>query len=551
MVIFTLLTIKRLIVRTKFVFFLFFLSVSTDYLYTQVQSYHRNFQLEWGEMNRFRGDVEQLFDIEMNSFSALVNRVPAINFFGANTRHLKIKNINNLNPALQGKITLTGNDKPVSLQGVLDIGDKLVAFSKQTLLFNRTNDLYYHKFNHFNLDENISGKLLGSYDRHNRYSNEFAMDFTHSLDQKKGAAFYVLPSAQHDYPSVGYLIFDRTLGLMREGLVLLPYRANEFEVYDEHLTNDGDYYVIGKHYYPFLSSKEKREYDQLELYKIEGNEAHKVNINQPELRMRDMEITSDDQGNLYCTGFYSGSVSTQITGVYFFKLEKESEEVINFTTSPITVDFLSTDEPEITDKFLLGGRFTSGRNDFGNFSYLDMKKTADGGFVAITENAELELRIKGSGESGNVNDRYDLYYYYNDIIVYKLDSLGKMDWVKRVPKYQQSINDNAVYLSASTIIANDKLYLLFNDHRKNYDENLMYKNMSFPRMSAISNRNNVLAIAEIDLKTGKSTRKSLPGRSELSTLFIPGLSRLNLKDHSLLIYSNHRNKHRFGKINFK
>lgn len=517
----------------------------------QVQSYHKNFHLEWGEMNRFRGDVEQLFDIEQNSFSALVNRTPAINFFGSKTKHLKIKNITNLNPTLQGKIELLGNDKPVSLQGVLDIGNQMIAFSKQTRLFNRTNDLYYHTFNHFNLDESIDGKLLGSYDRHNRYSNEFAMDFTLSLNQKKGAAFYVIPSAQHDYPSVGYLIFDETKGLFREGLALLPYKANEFEVYDEHLTNTGDYYIIGKHYYPYLSSKEKREFDQLELYKVLGNEAQKIKINQPEIRLRDIQVTSDHEGNLFCTGFYTGTVSTQITGVYFFKLSKDSKEVEDFTTSQITVDFLSTDEPDVADKFLLGRRFVDGRNDFGNFSFLDFKQTEDGGYVAITENAELELRIKGSGESGNLNDRYDLYYYYNDLLAYKLDSTGTVEWVNRVPKYQQSINDNAIHLSASNIIANNKLYLLFNDHRKNYDDSQHFKNISFPKMSATSNKNNVIAVTEIDLKTGNSIRKSLPGRNELSTLFIPGLSRENIKDNSLLLYSNQGNKHRFGKLSFQ
>lgn len=517
----------------------------------QVQSYHKNFSLEWGEMNRFRGDVEQLFDIEQNSFSALVNRTPAINFFGSKTKHLKIKNITNLNPTLQGKIELLGDDKPVGLQGVLDIGNQMIAFSKQTRLFNRTNDLYYHTFNHFNLDEIIDGKLLGSYDRHNLYSNEFAMDFTLSLDQKKGAAFYVIPSAQHDYPSVGYLIFDETKGLFREGLALLPYKANEFEVYDEHLTNTGDYYVIGKHYYPYLSSKEKREFDQLELYKVLGNEAQKIKINQPEIRLRDIQVTSDHEGNLFCTGFYTGTVSTQITGVYFFKLSKDSKEVEDFTTSQITVDFLSTDEPDVADKFLLGRRFVDGRNDFGNFSFLDFKQTEDGGYVAITENAELELRIKGSGESGNLNDRYDLYYYYNDLLAYKLDSTGKVEWVNRVPKYQQSINDNAIHLSASNIIANNKLYLLFNDHRKNYDDSQHFKNISFPKMSATSNKNNVIAVTEIDLKTGNSIRKSLPGRNELSTLFIPGLSRENIKDNSLLLYSNQGNKHRFGKLSFQ
>lgn len=538
--------------RYKFVFLTLILAVYSEFLNSQVHSYHQNYRLEWGEMNRFRGNVDYLFDIELNSFSALVNRTPAFNFFGSRTKHLKIKNINNLNPSLQGKIELTGNDKPVTLQGVLDIGNKVVAFSKQTRLFNRTSDLFYHTFNHFNLNENISGKLLGSYNRHSKFKNEFAMDFTHSLDQKKGAAFYVIPSAQHDYPSVGYLIFDESLGLINEGLALLPYRANEFEVYDEHLTNNGDYYIIGKHYYPFISVNKNREFDQLELFKVEGNQIHKIKINQPDVRLRDMQITSDTEGNLFCTGFYTGTVSSQITGVYFFKLDSKTQEIVNFTTSQVTVDFLSVDEPDIKEQFLLGRRFVSGRNDFENYSFLDFRKTDDGGFVAITENAELELRIKGSGESGNnSNDRYDLYYYYNDLLVYKLDSLGNIKWVNRIPKHQQSINDNAIHLSATNTMANNKLYILFNDHRKNYDDNSEFIDMNFPKMSTTSNRNNVIALAEIDLMSGSLRRKALPGRAELSTVFIPSLSRENLKDNSLLLYSNHRNKHRFGKLNFQ
>ena len=502
-------------------------------------------------MNRFRGDVVQLFDIELNSFSALVNRAPAINFFSRHTRHLKIKNINNLTPTLQGKVDLSGNDKPVAVQGVLDIGDKVVAFSKQTLLFNRTTSLYFHSFNHFNLNENISGTLLGAYDRYNNFSNEFVMNFTHSLDQKKGAAFYIVPSAQHDYPSFGYMIFDESKGLIKDGLALLPYRASEFEVYDEHLTNNGDYYMIGKHYYPHNVVRGNREFDQLELYKIDGDNVQKIEIMHPNVRVRDMKITSDLEGNIYCTGFYSGFVSTQISGVYFFKLDQGSKRIKNFTTSQISVDFLSIDEPNVADRLFMGRRFVSGRNDFGNFSFLDFRKTDDGGFIAVVENAELEMRMKGSGEGGNTNDRYDLYYYYNDLIVYKLDSKGKTKWVSRIPKYQQSINDNANYLSASTIVADKKLYILFNDHKKNYNSDHEYISVNFPKMATTTNRNNVIALTEIDLHTGYTKRKSLPGRNELSTLFVPHLSRENLKDNSLLLYSNHRNKHRFGKLRFQ
>lgn len=537
--------------RVNIIAIILYVTLTTQGLFSQVSSYHQNFHLEWGEMNRFRGNVIKLFDIEMNSFSALVNRTPTINFFSNNTKHLKIKNITNLTPNLQGKIKLTANGKPVHLQGVLDIGDKVVAFSKQSRLFNRTTDLQYHKFNHFNLNESIDGELLGSYDRYSRYSSKFAMDFKHSLDQKKGAAFYMIPSASHDYPSIGYIIFDETKGVEREGIALLPYRVNEFEVYDEHLTNTGEYYIIGKHFYPHQNTKGKREFDQVELYKVVGNEIKKIAIEKPETKIKDMFITSDNKGNLFCTGFYSSYVSSQISGTYFFKLSKDSEQVENFTTSEVTVDFLSTDEPSLSERLNLNKRFTSSRNDFNNFSFIFFRQTDDGGFVAVSEHAELEFRMKGSGEGGGINDQYDLHYYYNDLIVYKMDNTGKTNWVKRIPKYQQSINDNATYLSASSIISNGKIYLLFNDHKKNYDENNAYINLSFPRMSTTSNRNNVMAITEIDLKSGTSKRHALPGRSELSTLFIPSLSRENINDNSLLLYSNQRNKHRFGKLMFK
>jgi hypothetical protein len=137
------------------------------------------------------------------------------------------------------------------------------------------------------------------------------------------------------------------------------------------------------------------------------------------------------------------------------------------------------------------------------------------------------------------------------MIVYKLKADGSLDWVKRIPKTQQSLNDGGYYLSVSHAVTNKKVYLMYNDNKRNYLDDGTYENREFPRPANFMKVWNTIGLAEIDLNTGELSRRMLMGRAELTTSFVPKMSRYDIANQEMIVYGKRGNRHRFGRVSFK
>jgi hypothetical protein len=144
------------------------------------------------------------------------------------------------------------------------------------------------------------------------------------------------------------------------------------------------------------------------------------------------------------------------------------------------------------------------------------------------------------------------YYYYMDIIAFKLDINGSFLWGKRIPKNQISMNDNGPYSSFVACNNNQEAYVIFNDNKRNYsDEGFFNGTPDNIQGLSLSYRKNAVAIVKINLENGALDRSVLFSKKDLSALVIPKQMHVDWKNMELLMYAINRNREKFGILSFK
>jgi hypothetical protein len=533
---------------------LLILSISLNEASAQIGYNGDYFNMEWGERARFRGDVERILNVNHRSFTIVVNRPT---FFGSlfpNSRRLIYREVAGLTPGSQGKIRLRGNGKKVVATDVIDLGSDIVTIA-QRQRFGGQNQLFYHQFNPKSVFGDVEGKQVISYFLPVGLAPMKQMGLVTSEDFSKAAAYYTIPVRQGDFPGFGYVILDQGRGEMSSATVQLPYVNFQMELYDQFLSNTGDLYVLGKEYYRNNPSMpwgpENRYFAKLRAFRVVEGKFQEFEINHGML-IQDIKMSAAENGNFICSGFYADDVWSGVRGVFMMEIDRNTNALVKVNKQPFTMEFLSAGVAAWERSFRDRIRANSARQQgLGNFRVLDFRKTGDGGYLGISEHQDIEWKMRVSGEGENQKVNWDQHFYYDDLIVYKLDENGQLQWAKRIPKSQESKNDGGYYLSVAHAVTPDRAFLYFNDNKRNYQPDGSYGNAEFPFEAAFIGNWNVIGAVEIDLKTGEMKRRMLPGRGETRSTFVPKYSRHDYTKNEMVIYAKNGRRHRFGLVTMR
>lgn len=512
------------------------------------------YTIEWGERTRFRGDVQRILNVNHRSFTVILNRPT---FFGSlfpNSQRLIYRDVASLSVGSQSKIRLRGNGKKVVASDVIDLGSDIITLA-QRRRFGGQNQMYYHNFNLKSVFGDVEGKQIISYFQPMGPAGMKQMGLLTSEDFTKAAAYYTIPVRQGDFPGFGYVLFDQGRGETNSGTVQLPYVTYQMDMYDQFMANNGDLYVLGKEYYRHNASMpwspQNRYFAKLRAFKVTEGKFQEFEINQGML-IQDIKMSVDESGNFICSGFYADDVFSGVRGVFIMEIDRTTNEVVKVKKQPFTMEFLSAGVAAWERTFRDRIRANSARQQgLSNFRVLDFRKTSDGGYIGISEHQDIEWKMRVTGEGENQKVNWDEHFYYDDFIVYKLDESGELQWVKRIPKSQESKNDGGYFLSAAHAVTADRVFLYFNDNKRNYLDDGSYNNAEFPFPTAFIGLWNVIGAVEIDLKTGELKRRMVPGRSETRATFVPKYSRHDYNRNEMIIYSRNGRRHRFGLVTMR
>lgn len=519
-----------------------------------IENYEK-FRVEWSETVRFGGNVKGFFDVDRTNFSVVVDRIP-FNFKGNRKSNIRVKTFQNFRLQNAGNIHLQGKDNNVNLLGIIDIGNKAVAFSSQKNIWQRSHTNYYHEFNHYNIGESLEGHEISTYLYPYGLNYTGQVDFTSSHDYGQGAVYFTIPTRANEYISMGYMKFKNDQTKAEEYIHLLPYKQYEIKIRDQYLSNNGDYFLIAEQYFRLNPLKDwsinNRNSDRIKILHATEDGFIELALNQENFVMKSLFLDSDENGHLIGAGFYADMINGNVRGTFFLRYDVKNNTVLTLKKNPLSFEMMSEENLFNSANRLFSNRTLLGKslNDFNQFSVNFFQQTSDGGYITVAEQVEVEFKNTEDENHETPTSRYDEYYFHNDLIIFKMNKDGDIEWVERVPKYQQSKNDGGYFLSTTEYLSDNNIHIFFNDHRKNYDEHGDFIELGRLRATTLSKRNNVIAGVTIDLKDGEMTRKRLDGRKEHGTVLVPKVTRLNQKNREVLIYGTHGRKHRFGKISF-
>ncbi|MFH2096210.1 MAG: hypothetical protein ABIJ16_10935 [Bacteroidota bacterium] len=139
-------------------------------------------------------------------------------------------------------------------------------------------------------------------------------------------------------------------------------------------------------------------------------------------------------------------------------------------------------------------------------------------------------------------------YYAGDLILSMGDKDGKISWVRRVYKDQQSIDDDMYYLSYAAINGGNNVKLLYNDNSSNLKKELpdKYHRIKFVPGKTVKG----MAVLASVFKDGRPMKDPAFGHDSKNVVFLPRLIK-RTADERFIICARQKNRIRFGTMYFE
>jgi hypothetical protein len=279
-----------------------------------------------------------------------------------------------------------------------------------------------------------------------------------------------------------YKVVTKDFKVISEGKYEVPYADQDVEDVERYVSNTGDYFIS----YRVYQYDEKRKmkivdaFQKVVVMQIKNNSVVERAMEFGDQRAMQMTYSSDADGIMTITGVYGLKSEKVGKGIFFLKYDFKNNTVIQSEYATFAEKGLDAS----TRKY--------------EFKFKNMITLADGSLLGSFELYQNELKMHKEG--GFIS-----YYYYDDVITYKINSKGSFDWFNQMHKMHISANDYGFVSSAFTFVKKDKLIVMFNDHFENYDASGNYTTER--NYVKFSKKTNVVAYTEIDLETGRSLRK--------------------------------------------
>jgi hypothetical protein len=311
-----------------------------------------------------------------------------------------------------------------------------------------------------------------------------------------------------------------------------PYKGRNFSIHHVKIDPSGRVYLLVKVQY----EKDQAEYDirrfRYGLVTFAGEETpiEDYEVILEENFIADIDFDIESNGDIVCAGFYSKRGLNRASGSFFLKIDRNLNAVSEKRLTPF--------DPQFSARFTESSRLRN-RSEITDFKLDHMVRFDDGSRALIAEQFLIQEICYQDFRTGMFTCNY--VYFYNNIIVVKMESDGLVAWTADIPKYQESSNDMGVYSSYVFSKSGSNLYFVYNDHEKNL------KSKGERDVYVMNNvRRSVPILATIDID-GRFKKEPLQSEGK-SRLFLIPIFSTQLSEQSMLLLGMTTNKYRVGII---
>ena len=416
------------------------------------------------------------------------------------------------------------------------------------------------------IDKN-SGDLISDFKELGRYQLESKRDnydikMTRILNNK--ALLMVANISGKDRVSLGVSVLDNALKTKQNTVINISFDPGLYQLQDVQITNNNKIIVLGKVFEETQIGKKKRkklifkEY-ALSIFNEKGEKEKDVTTDSEDRYILGGKLIQQNTGELLLAGFYcKNAKKADINGFYINKVDADKGELVLSSFQDINPEMLGKSFTDATDdddqtrqekKDAAKAKDNDEEDDFPNqyiIKSVDINPVDNS--ILITSEISKYQHYSYTSSTYNYTTRTytttttNVHRFTNqDIMIINADKDGKIKWVNDLPKsqveeirttgsYQGLIGftrDYGGYFAArggmpyhssySSLIQNNTLVLLFNDHTSN-NVNPQYGD----KVKTVYNfrkRSNVYGVS-IDLATGKMVRKTIASNND-ETILMP------------------------------
>jgi hypothetical protein len=525
----------------------------------------QNYRLAWGE------------EIKLKKGTADLDIVAADNtglFFTEERRKTKVFSIGPSNASNHRLIKLDKNfgeafDKEYKkeLKG-------LEFYGFQTL----ENDLYIFASDYTRKDKEFkifgakldknTGDLVGDFNELGNYGLETKRDdYDMKVSPVQNGKYFLMVSniSGKDRVSLGVTLLDKQLKKKENTIINLSFDPGLYQLQDVQFTKSNKIIVLGKEFEETQIGKKKKKrlvFKQyvMAIYDTKGKKEKDIVMDSNDRYIISGKLIEQPTGEMLLAGFYSNNArKTDLNGFYINKVDPENGRLLLSSFKEINAGMLGvayadeSDDDDETKKSKKEAQKARDEGDEDEFPNMFVIKTVDinpvDNSIVITSEISRYSYYSYTSSSYNSTTRTwqhtttHVHRFTNqDVLVINADKDGAIKWVNALAKsqveeirtsgnsygsgwyydydrgsYFASAGGMPFHSSYSTMIANNNLILLFNDHTSN-NVNPEYG----ARVKTVYNfrkKSNVYGVS-IDLSTGKMTRKIIASNND-ETILMP------------------------------
>lgn len=514
----------------KFILF-FILFCTSSVVHSQAE------EIKWGELSGNQGSLLYLLPKKKNEFFAL--RWVGGRMLGS----YQVTKHKNLEFESKKKIKLITENSISNFEGARVFNDRFVTFLSDRK--ENANHFYIQEYSD-DLQETKEPLKLASYNL-DRSRKKGGFRTVLSKNKKFLGVIWVIPGRKNERDLYGFNVYDTSYNLINEGEYPLPFDPQMSTIHSHHISDKGDYFMAITEFAEKQKDvffKSHLNYKALHIFRINEEGLDDYTIDLKGKRVEAMSMTSDENNVFILSGIYGTMNIAGVKGIFHQRVdlntgEKLSEGFKDFEESFITQDW-SERARKRAEKQKSRGR---GEPQLYDYKMRDITILPDGTIVGTMEQFYVHIRTYNDPRTGTSSQSYQ--YYYNDIIAFKINHSGDFDWIKKIRKFQVSTNDEGPYSSYQSYISDGKVNFIFNDHIKNYT-NGEYIDPDKIAITSYTKKKNAVAMASIDIETGKTSRRVFLERMKTKTLIIPKLFEVDYLSNEVIIYSTYGRKEKIG-----
>ena len=517
------------------------------FLFSVCKIYSQDLPIIWGEFQKTTGNLVEI--IPKNNLSYVTLRWSGGNTFGS----YKFENYENLSFLEQKKVKLNTLSGIGTFETAYFFGGKTCVFLSDYANSNMM--LFIQKYDDY-LDPEDEPQLLADYEN-NKFNSKPNFQIVTSNNNKFLSIFWQIPGKSTQSDSYGYKIFNSNFEEIQAGEYAIPIDGNLTIINNYHLTNQGACLISLTEYTKSvdrLFADNSQNFKAVHIYKLKNNVLSEFSLNLEGIRVEEFSLNSNDSSTYSLIGVYSKGNMRSVTGICSLQIDAINDTIRSSGFIPLTIesggDRWDDDSQIMRQNF--GRTINSYNSDRYNYRLRDVFIQNDGSILASVEQYYMYRRVNVDNRSGVSNSIN--YYYYDDIIAFKINSKNNLDWEKRIKKSQVSVNDQGYYSSYSSFVKDTSLCFIFNDNSLNYDDFGAYvKENSKPISHSFMRQRNASALVQTDCKNGNTSRTTFISKSELDGILTPKMFVHNTASNELLIVAYQGFKEKFGllKLNSK